>query len=205
MVLIAAPMLRDLKRSNGVMGATPHFLFKTSDSMLYIDSELSDEGKRLVRQMTRYCMNSVRHWYSSFWISTAIFLTFCLVGFLGCSYDDSEGEFETLNMPIKDIEVFISEDRPAQVTFRVTGSHNNTCVSPTPNLHQNQEGNTIWIYGTMEVCHFCTCGAAVTEVYGDISIGELAVGEYKVVSGGVELLAFRITNDASFVIRKPVI
>lgn len=122
-----------------------------------------------------------------------------MICFVGCSSDDWIIE----GMYIEGIEISISESRPAHVMITATGFHRNTCVS-LHEIHHARKGNTISIWGTQRVSPGGVCGQAVTEVQGQVSIGELAVGEYKVIASDLELI-FHIEEDESWIIRSPLI
>ena len=127
-------------------------------------------------------------------------LILSMIYFVGCSSDDWIIE----GMYIQGIEISISESRPAHVMIIATGFHRNTCVS-LHEIHHARKGNTISIWGTQSVAGSgAVCGELVTEVQGQVSIGELAVGEYKVIASDLELI-FHIEEDESWLIRSPLI
>lgn len=145
-----------------------------------------------------------------------------IVGFVGCSREGTEimnvmpikgieeppAGWHIVEMLIEDIEITISEDRPAHVMVTVTGSHSNTCVS-IHEVHHQRQGNTIRIWGTKMVPDGSgdgdfACGDAVTEVKKQVSIGEFTVGAYKIIAGNLEHV-FRIEDNESWTIRYPTI
>lgn len=140
------------------------------------------------------------------YILNLIIFVLCVVFlFTGCDID--EGRDETLGMGIYQAHILsISKDRPATVMIGAIGSHSNTCVNINGTVYAELQGNTIQLNGTYEGCHFgCTCGDLITEVYGEVIVKGLEVGEYKVVSGRQELLQFRIEDDAGYIIMRPII
>ncbi|RKU17486.1 hypothetical protein C6501_03960 [Candidatus Poribacteria bacterium] len=141
-----------------------------------------------------------------------LFMT-SLLCFVGCSRDsgiidipidpDIPDGWVIKNMFIRDIEISISESRPAQVMVTVYGgSHPDTCVA-VHEVYHKREGNIIYIQATKTVPGtdiVVTCGTAVTEPQKHVSIGEFTVGEYKVIANGIEQM-FRIEEDESWIIR----
>ena len=123
------------------------------------------------------------------------------VCFVGCSRDTgitkdtiipNPGERWVIeDMPIYNLEILISESRPAQVTVKATGEFRNTCAS-VHETHQTREGNTINIWITwIREDGGVICGQAVTAVQADVAIGTFDVGEYTVIVNGFERV-FRI-------------
>ena len=147
----------------------------------------------------------------SFLFITIVMLITSVVCFVGCSRDSGidipidpviPDGWIIKNMFIRDIEISISESRPAQVMVTVHGgSHPNTCVA-VHEVYHRREGNTIYIQATKTVpgTDGFICGQAVTEPQKQVSIGKFAVGEYKVIADGIEQV-FRIEEDESWIIR----
>ena len=135
-----------------------------------------------------------------FLLLVTVLLTISVIVFMGCSEDHID---IIEDMYIEDIEISISEDRPAQVMVTVTVYHSNTCVSLSE-IHHERKGNTISIWGTQRVDGSGSdfCGDMVTGVQDQISIGEFGIGEYKVIAGDLELV-FHIEDDESWIIRDP--
>ena len=123
--------------------------------------------------------------------------------FTGC---DSGYESE-VNMSIEVAGIVsISDDRPAKVVIGAFGYHSNTCVNRDGKVYANQSGSDIYLTGRMEIFVGGECGASVTEAYGEVTVWELEVGEYKIMSGyDSELQRFRIESDAAYVDIDPII
>ena len=137
-------------------------------------------------------------------IGILVLILFIVVSFIGCGSLFSE---ET-DMPIEKIGVLsVSEDRPATVVIGVLGSHSNTCVDGSAKVSADRNGKTIQLTATMRVSTGFggACGDAVSDVYGEVTIRNLEVGEYKVKSGSHELLKFRIAADAGYVKSGPIV
>ncbi len=138
---------------------------------------------------------------SFFFLLTVLLIT-NMIPFVGCSrdsqiiedmfpHDPEEGVWVIEEMPIYNLEILISESRPAQVTVKATGEFRNTCVS-VHETHQTREGNTINIQITWSrEGGGLICGQAVTEVQEEVSIGTFGVGEYTVIVNGIRQV-FRI-------------
>ncbi len=137
-----------------------------------------------------------------FLFSVVVLLITNMISFFGCSLYEDDGHLVIEDAYIEGIEISISESRPAQVMVTATASHRNTCVLSLE-IHQTRSGNTISLWGEMEVIEG-TCGQAVTEIQKQVSIGEFTIGEYKVIAGDLEF-AFHIEDDESWIIRKPII
>lgn len=134
--------------------------------------------------------------------SVVVLLITNMICLVGCSLYEDDGYLVIEDAYIEGIEISISESRPAQVMVTATASHRNTCVSSLE-IHQTRSGNTISLWGEMEVIEG-TCGQAVTEIQKQVSIGKFTIGEYKVIAGDLEF-AFHIEEDESWIIRKPII
>ncbi len=138
-----------------------------------------------------------------FLFSVIVLLITNLISFFGCSLYEDEGNLVIKDAYIVGIEISISESRPAQVMITATAFHSNTCVSSLE-IHQKRSGNTISLWGEMEVIEGAVCGDTITEVQKQVSIGEFTIGEYKVIADELELV-FHIEDDESWIIRKPII
>lgn len=91
------------------------------------------------------------------------------------------------------VEISISESRPAEVIVTVYASSFDTCIS-IHQVHQERIGDTIFIRATILLpsgSAIFACGAAVTEVEEQVSIGMFTAGEYKVNVNGIEHI-FRV-------------
>lgn len=130
--------------------------------------------------------------------------------FLGCSRDSGIIDVPIIS-PIEDdeildgwdivdiwggnVEISISESRPAEVIVTVYANSSNTCIS-IHQVHQERMGDTIFIRATIllpndSAVFAFACGAAETEVEEQVSIGMFTVGEYKVNVNGIEHI-FRV-------------
>ena len=69
----------------------------------------------------------------------------------------------------------ISQERPVEVLIGAVGSHFNTCVNRDANVYYEREGNTIRLWASMKILdgYGVICGDAVTEAYGEVSVGNL--------------------------------
>jgi hypothetical protein len=88
----------------------------------------------------------------------------------------------------------------------VLGSHYNTCVDRDAKISADRDGKTIHLTAKMQVYSgFGGCGDAVSDVYGEVTVRNLEVGEYNVMYGDRELLKFRIAEDAGYVKSRPIV
>ena len=110
---------------------------------------------------------------------------------------------------IEDIDVLISESRPAEVWVRTFGISSHGCIPFPLEIHYKRDADTIYVWGTYntdvreetdipEDPKVCT--TLVTPFQNQISIGKFEVGEYKVITKNIELI-FGIENDRSWVSR----
>ena len=148
-----------------------------------------------------------------------ILVLFVVVSLTGCDrYEEvdmgvvvpppeSEGyEAKEVDMRIEAVGILsISEERPAEVLIGAIGSHFNTCVNMDAKIYYEREGNTIRLWASKQILDGAVCGQAVTEAYGEVSVGNLEVGEYQIVSDSRELHQFRIEEDTGYVTRRPII
>ena len=132
-----------------------------------------------------------------------------MTGFVGCSRDDLRvmdvmpedplgelGEWTIEDLYIDVFDILISEDRPAQVMVTVFGSHFNTSIS-VHEVHHERKGNTIFISAKKRVHPLG--GDAVTEVQEQVSIGEFAVGEYKLIVNDTTEHGFGIEDNGHWI------
>lgn len=133
-----------------------------------------------------------------------IFSILILFLLTGCSFDDN-GSID-VEMGIIDVNVLsISDDRPAEVVIGVEGINSNTCGG-SANVYYERDGDTIRVWATKSVYKgFEPCGEAITDVYGTVTVGQLAVGEYKIMIDDQERIRFRVEDDAGYVLRKPFV
>lgn len=92
-----------------------------------------------------------------------------------------------------DVEISISESRPADVIVTVYATSSDTCIS-IHEVHQERVGDTVFICATVMLpsgSAIFACGAAVTKVEEQVSIGEFTVGEYILNVNGIEHI-FRV-------------
>ncbi len=141
-----------------------------------------------------YSINSV--------IILVLFLSLCA----GCS-DEYRSAGADMTIKVASI-VSVSDDRPAEVVIGAFGFHYNGCVNTDGNVYvyADRYGNEIHLTGRMEIFVGGTCEQAETEVYGEVTVKNLEVGEYKIVSNyDPELQWFRIESDAAYVDIEPII
>lgn len=129
-------------------------------------------------------------------ISGIVVLTLYVVALTGCS------EYGTAGTMIEAVDIIsISEERPAKVVIGVIGWH--PCViSQEAKVYADREGRTIHLSATKNAPPRIGCRTAITHPYGEVTVGNLRAGKYKIVSDDRELLEFRIEMDAGYVVRK---
>ena len=138
-------------------------------------------------------------------ISGIIILMLFVRLFTGCDYLDGSKD---VDMWIEAAGVVsVSRDRPADVVIGAVGSHRNTCVGRNPEVYATREGNNIHLTAKKEIpTAFSMCGEAVTYVYGEVTMENLKVGEYKILDDtSHELGRFRIEEHAAYVDIEPII
>lgn len=141
-------------------------------------------------------------------ISSIIILTVCVIFFLGCDYLDGRKDE---GMGIHAVVISsVSSDRPAEVVIGAYGAHHDTCVSG-PEVYANRDGNKIYLTAKKEIPFGpWSCGDAVTELYGEVTVKNLEVGEY-IIMGNVpniyhndyELGRLRVESNAAYMQVKP--
>ena len=141
-------------------------------------------------------------------ISSIIISTVFVIFFMGCDYLDGHKDAD---MAIDAVVIAsVSSDRPAEVVIGAYGEHYNTCVSG-PEVYANREGNKIYLTGKKEIPFGPGgCGDAVAELYGEVTVKNLEVGEY-IIMGDVpsiyhkdyELGRLRVESDAAYMQVKP--
>ena len=137
---------------------------------------------------------------------SVIFVLLVLLLFIGCS-DSGSIFYKTIDIRIQAVDIVsISEDRPAEVLFVVSGIKGDGCDPSIQKVSAERFGNTIILQATGSEGIFDSggdCTSAVEATGGEIVAKELEVGEYKVAThGGRELLHFRIEKGTAYVIRK---
>ena len=144
-------------------------------------------------------------------ISGILILAGLVVLITGCDYLDGHKD---VDMPITVAGlVSISDDRPAEVVIGVFGFNNDTCVNSEGKVFADRDGNKIHLTGKMEVpLGPGGCGDAITDVYGEVTVKDLEVGEYIIVGNfknteykdNYEVGRFRIESDAAYMGVEPV-
>lgn len=134
-------------------------------------------------------------------ISIVVLMLFVVVWFIGCGFIGTE----EVDMQVEKVGLLsVSENRPATVLIGVLGSHHNTGADADAKVSADRDGNTIHISATKRVFGGAQ-GDAVSDVYGEVTVRNLEVGEYKIMNGGHELLKFRIAADAGYVKSGPIV
>lgn len=141
-------------------------------------------------------------------ISSIIISTVFVISFMGCDYLDGHKD---VDMKIDAVVISsVSNDRPAEVVIGAYGAHYNTCVSGAK-VYANRDGNKIYLTAKKEIpLGPGSCGDAVGEVYGEVTVKNLEVGEY-IIMGDVpfeyyedyELGRLRVESDAAYMQIKP--
>lgn len=124
--------------------------------------------------------------------------------FTGC---DDEYRSKGVDMKIEGASIVsISDDRPAEVVIGAFGFHHNGCVNPDGNVYAERYGNEIYLTGRMEIFVGGTCEDSETAAYGEVTVKNLEVGEYKIIPGyNYEPQRLCIESDAAYVYIEPVI
>lgn len=124
--------------------------------------------------------------------------------FTGCG-DEYRSQGADMEIATASI-ISISDDRPAEVVIGAFAFHKNGCVNPDGNVYAERFGNEIYLTGRMEIFVGGTCTQAYTEAYGEATVKNLEVGEYKIAPGyDYEPQRFRIESDAAYVDIQPII
>lgn len=138
-------------------------------------------------------------------ISDIIILTLFVHLFVGCDYLDGS---KRVDMRIEAAGVVsASYDRPAEVVIGAVGFHSNTCVSRNAEVSATREGNNINLTAKKKIPSVPSlCGDAETQAYGEVTMKNLKVGEYKIMDDNShELGRFRIEEHAVYVDIEPII
>lgn len=144
-------------------------------------------------------------------VSGILILAGLVALFTGCDYLDGHKDED---MPI-DVAalVSISDDRPAEVVIGAFGTHYNTCVSSEAKVYASRDGNKIHLTAKKEIpIGPGSCGDAVSEVYGEVTVKNLEVGEYIIEGNWInreykdnyEVGRFRIESDAAYMEVEPI-
>ena len=144
-------------------------------------------------------------------VSSILILAGLVVLFTGCDYlDGAKDEDMPINMAAL---VSISDDRPAKVVIGALGDHYNTCVNSEAKVSASRDGNKIHLTAKKEVpLGFGGCGDAVSNVYGEVTVKNLEVGEYIIEGDWInreykdnyEVGRFRIESDAAYMEVEPI-
>lgn len=136
-------------------------------------------------------------------ISSIIISTVFVIFFMGCDYPHG---YKDVDMEIYAVVISsVSSDRPAEVVIGAYGTHSNTCVSGAK-VYANRDGNKIYLTAKKEISLAPgDCGDAVTELYGEVTVKNLEVGEY-IIMGDVpfeyyedyELGRLRVESDVAY-------
>ena len=141
-------------------------------------------------------------------ISSIIILTVFVIFFWGCDYLDGHKDAD---MDIYAVVISsVSSDRPAEVVIGAYGEHHNTCVSGAK-VYANRDGNKIYLTAKKEIpLGLGGCGDAVVDVYEEVTVKNLEVGEYIIMGdapfeyyGDYELGRLRVESDAAYMQIKP--
>lgn len=144
-------------------------------------------------------------------VSDILILAGFVVLFTGCDYLDGRKD-EVMGIHVAAL-VSISDDRPAEIVIGAFGTHNNTCVNSEAKVHASRDGNKIHLTAKKEVpLGPGLCGDAVSEVYGEVTVKNLEVGEYIIEGDWInreykdnyEIGRFRIEPDASYTEIEPI-
>ena len=97
----------------------------------------------------------------------------------------------------------ISSEREtiAKVVIGAFGAHSNTCTGNLK-VSADREGTNIYLTAKMEKTLLLgLCGSAVTEVYGEVTVKNLEVGEYRIQDDNSrELGRFRIKEEGVYTV-----
>ena len=130
-----------------------------------------------------------------------IFVLFVIVSCIGCYRDEIYYRGSTAIGIVS-----ISEDRPAEVLMSVAGVTEGCGPTPFRNVYADRVENTIFLKATVLESHNggYTC-SAIDELYGEVTVKDLEVGEYKIVANDREHLRLRIEKETAYVLLKPII
>ena len=100
----------------------------------------------------------------------------------------------------------ISQDRPAEVVIAMFGIYRNSCVHPDAKVSPERVDNTIQLDPMMSISTGpVDCSDILTEVYGEVTVSDLEVGEYTIVIHDAEIGQLRIQEEAAYVVFGPII
>ena len=135
-----------------------------------------------------------------------LFVLFVIVSCIGCDtiYEDEIYYRGSTAIGI----VSISENRPAEVLMRVSGVTEGCGPVPFKNVYADRVENTIFLKPTVLEGSGAgggyTC-SAIYELYGEVTVKALEVGEYKIVANEREHLWLRIEKETTAIFLKPMI
>lgn len=126
--------------------------------------------------------------------------------FAGCDYPDGHKD-EDMGIYAASL-VSLSNDRPAEVVIGAFGYHGDTCVNSEGKVSAKRDGNKIYLTAKKEIpLGPGECGDAVTDVYGEVTVKNLEVGEYILIAVYAayenEVGRFRIESDEAYINVKP--
>ena len=126
-------------------------------------------------------------------IPILVVLVVCVTG---CDYVDG---YTDEDMTIKAAYLAsVSSVRPAEVTIGAIGWHHNTCVGSEAKVYATREGNKIYLTAQKKVpTGSGFCGAAVTEVHGEVTLKNLDIGEY-IILGEDAKRVFNISDENGY-------
>ncbi len=143
----------------------------------------------------------MRFYHMSLPLSRFIILTLIFGLFAGCDFLDEQdaGMFiQTAGVVSTSMDRPSERDTIAEVVIGAFSANPNTCVGKLK-VSADREGNNIYLTAEKETSLvsglvFGACGDAVTEVYGEVTVKNLEVGEYKILDDNSrrELGRFRI-------------
>ena len=127
-------------------------------------------------------------------MSRFIILTLIFSLFAACDFLDENIGIQTAGVVSTSMDSPSERDTIAEVVIGAFGANSNTCVGKLK-VFADREGNNIYLTAKMETSPVIGfCGDAVTEVYGEVTVKNLEVGEYKILDDNSrsELGRFRI-------------
>ena len=135
--------------------------------------------------------------------SSILILAVFVVYFTGCDFSD---EYRDQNMVIETAyPVSISGGRPTEVVIGAIG-YGGGCDKLDAQVSAVRAGNKIHLTARMEAyIGYGACEDIMSEVYGEVTVKDLEVGEYIIMSEAKERGRFRIESDAAYVDVNPTL
>lgn len=119
---------------------------------------------------------------------------------MGCGGEEAWETYNLEDLHEFDVEVLISEDRPALVRFVITIPWICTnCVKSPLHVWKSRNKNVIKLYSRFTAFSDCTCYPESPAITGEISMW-LHEGEYAVLAGETRTITFRIDAGSSEII-----